>query len=286
MTLFDLFITPFADYLFMKKALVAALALAASGTPLGVFMMLRRMTLVGDALSHALLPGIAMAFFIAGTSLWAMTAGGLLAALALASLAVFLSRYSQMKEDAAFALVYLVALAGGVCLIAMKGSSVDLMHILFGNILAVDNPTLWLVIAVASATLLIVAGLYRRLVIDGFDHDFLRTAGTLRVGAGLTRLAFFALLMLNLVAAFQALGTLMALGLMILPALAARFWARTIDAMIPLAIVLAMISAYGGLVLSYHVQIPSGPAIVLLAGGCALLSAVVGRVGSVLATIK
>ncbi|HAX91352.1 MAG TPA: iron ABC transporter [Rhodospirillaceae bacterium] len=269
----------------MKRALVVALTLAVSGTPLGVFMTLRRMTLVGDALSHAILPGVAIAFFVAGLSLWAMTLGGVLVALAVAGLAALLTRYTTLKDDAAFALLTLIALAAGVTLISLKGGSVSLMHVLFGNILAIDMPTLWLVVSVCAVTLFTVAGLYRRLVIDGFDRDFLRIAGTARRGAGITSFVFFALLMLNLVAAFQALGTLMALGLMVLPALAARFWSKNVDFIMPVAVCFAALSAYAGLLLSFHAALPSGPAIVLVAGGAAVFSALFGRTGSVRSTL-
>ncbi len=283
MTLTDFLISPFTDYAFMKRALVAALALAISGAPLGVLMMLRRMTLVGDALSHAILPGIAVAFFVAGLSLWAMTLGGVTAALIVAGLAALLTRLTDMKEDAAFALLYLLSLAVGVALISFKGSSAHLMHVLFGNILAIDQETLTLVASVCCLSLFTIAVLYRRFVIDGFDGAFMRTAGAQRRGVGLMSLAFFALLMINLVASFQAMGTLMALGLMVLPALAARFWAKTMDGMLPFAMGLGALAAYAGLVLSYHTAIPSGPAIVLVAGAITVFSAMIGRFGSVMA---
>ncbi len=277
--MFDFFIAPFTDYAFMKRALAAAVILAVGGTPLGVFMMLRRMTLVGDALSHAILPGIALAFLLAGFSLWAMTAGGIMAAVCVAVLAAFLVRTTQLGEDAAFTLLYLLSLAGGVTLVSLKGGGVNLLHLLFGNILAIDAPALMLIAVAACLSLFVVAGIYRRLVIEGFDPDFLSAMGC--CGAGWTSLVFFVLLMVNLVAAFQALGTLMALGLMILPSLAAKFWARNIDAILPLAMGIAILCAYAGLLLSFHFGLASGPAIVLVAGSAGLLSAFVGRFGSV-----
>lgn len=282
MHLIDFFIAPFTDFAFMRRALAAAVILAMGGTPLGVFMMLRRMTLVGDALAHAILPGVAVAFLVAGLSLSAMTIGGLAAAICVALGAVFLVRKTQMKEDAAFALLYLLSLAVGVTLLSLKGNSVDLLHLLFGNILAIDEPTLGLVTGASCLSFFVILGLYRRLVIEGFDPDFLFAMDRGRFTSGWTQIVFFVLLMVNLLAAFQALGTLMALGLMMLPALAARFWARNIDKIIPLAMGLAMLSAYAGLLLSFHFGAPSGPAIVLVAGGMVLFSALFGRVGSVL----
>lgn len=279
--LMETFVTPFAEFAFMKRALAAALILALGGTPLGVFMSLRRMTLVGDALGHAILPGVAVAFLLAGLSVWAMTLGGVVAAICVALIVAALTRFTKIKEDAAFTMVYLVSLAVGVTLVSMKGSSVNLLHLLFGNILAIDDSSLILITGVCCFSLCALAALYRRLVVEGFDPDFLGVAASHRWFTGWTQPIFFILLMLNLVAAFQVLGTLMALGLMLLPSIAARFWARNIDWIIPVSILFACFSAYLGLLLSYHAQVPAGPAIVLVAGGVAILSAVVGRVGSV-----
>lgn len=276
----DFLIDPFLEFAFMKRALAAALILALGGTPLGVFMSLRRMTLVGDALGHAILPGVAIAFLLAGLSVWAMTLGGVVAALLVALLVAMLTRFTKIKEDAAFTLVYLLSLAAGVTLLSMKESNVNLLHLLFGNILAIDQDSLILITVVSCFSLFALAALYRRLVVEGFDPDFLKVAASRQLLTGWTHPVFFVLLMLNLVAAFQVLGTLMALGLMILPALAARFWARNIDKIIPVAMILACVSAYVGLLVSYYAHAPSGSAIVLVAGAAALASALVGRVGS------
>lgn len=284
MTLIELatefMIKPFSDYAFMRRALAAGLLLALGGTSLGVFMMLRRLSLVGDAMAHAILPGVAVAFLVAGLSIWAMTFGGIITAIIIAVLASALVRYTHLKEDAAFTLLYLLSLASGVALVSIKGSSVNLSHILFGNILAISADTLYLITTVSCLSLFALALLYRRLVIDGFDHDFLLVAGVRRRWTGLTSVFFYSMLMINLVAAFQAMGTLMALGLILLPAIGARFWARTLDGLLPIALGLAFVSVYSGLLLSYHLQLPSGPAIVLVAGGLALLSSCFGKVGS------
>jgi len=274
----ELLTDPFTQYAFMRRALAACVVLALGGAPLGVFMTLRRMTLVGDAMSHAILPGVALAFLAAGLSVWPMTAGALIAGVIVALAAVLLTRFTQLKEDAAFTLLYLLSLAGGVTLVALKGNSIDLMHLLFGNILAIDKNALLLITAVSCLSLFVIAALYRRLVIACFDPDYLRAVAP---RSGWTNLAFFGLLMINLVAAFQALGTLMALGLMILPAIAARFWTRNIDIAIPLSCVFALFASVAGLLVSYYGKIPAGPAVVLTAGVIGLLSAFVGRCGSI-----
>ena len=153
------------------------------------------------------------------------------------------------------------------------------MHVLFGSVLAVDDPSLVLIAAIASVTLAGFALLYRPLVVECFDPGFLRTAGG---GGALVHLAFLALVVLNLVAGFQALGTLMAVGLMMLPAAAARMWVRSLPALIALAALIALSTGYIGLVLSFRFDLPSGPAIVLVAGAVYLVSLLGGRVGGML----
>src|SRR6201996_1326624 len=119
----------------MRRALVACLALSIGSGPIGVLLMLRRMSLVGDAMSHAILPGAAVGFLVSGLSLPAMGLGGMVAGLAVALLSGFVSRTTVLKEDASFASFYLASLAAGVLLVSLRGSSVDLLHVLFGTIL-------------------------------------------------------------------------------------------------------------------------------------------------------
>ncbi len=290
MTLSELLIDPFVNYAFMRRALAACVVLSMGGAPLGLFMTLRRMTLAGDAMSHAILPGVAVAFLAAGLSVWPMTLGGLIAGMIVATLAALLTRTTRLKEDAAFTLLYLLSLALGVTLISMKGNNVDLVHLLFGNILAVRQESLWLITASTCITLFAIAVIYRRLVIDCFDPDFMKAATAHQAPGGRkggiwTRQIFFVLLMINLIAAFQALGTLMALGIMILPVIAARFWAERLEATMLIGIAVAVASSVAGLLISYHVRIPAGPAVVLVSGLCAVLSALMGRSGSLRAYV-
>lgn len=277
--LYDILITPFTDYAFMRRAFVGCIALSLGGAPLGVFLTLRRMTLMGDAISHAILPGASLAFVLYGLSLWPMAIGGMIAALIVAMLAGVIARYTQLKEDASFTGAYLLSLAAGVLLISMKGSSIDVMHVLFGNVLAVDAQSLWMIASITTISTLVLAALYRSLIVECFDPGFLQSV---KGHGGWIQQLFLALVVLNLVAAFQTLGTLMALGIMVLPAIAARFWTRNIDYTILLSVILAVISAYIGLLLSYHHNIPSGPAIVLTAGSIYITSILVGRYGSVI----
>lgn len=274
MTLHALLLQPFIEFGFMRRALVACLALGLCCGPVGTLLVLRRMSLVGDAIAHALLPGAALAFVLFGYSLWAMSLGGFVAAMLVAGLAGLVARLTPQREDASFAAFYLIALAAGVMIISTRGSSVDLMHVLFGSVLAVDDASLLLIAGVASLTVLVLAAIYRPLVVECFDPGFLRSLGP--AGAWVHGL-FLVLLVLTLVGGFQAMGTLMAVGLMMLPAATARFWAAELWSLAAVATLLAVLSGWGGLLLSYHANWPSGPAIVLLAGAFYLLSLALGR---------
>ncbi|MET4324214.1 zinc/manganese transport system permease protein [Bradyrhizobium sp. i1.15.2] len=276
--LYDALIDPFTEFEFMRRALAAVIALSLAGAPIGVFLMLRRMSLVGDAMAHAILPGAAVGFLLSGLNLFAMTAGGLIAGFAVAILAGLVARSTGLKEDASLAIFYLASLALGVTIVSIKGTNIDLLHVLFGNILAMDDQTLLVVAFNATVTLLVLAVIYRPLVIESVDPLFLRTVS--RAG-GPAHLAFLALVVINLVNGFQALGTLLAVGLMILPAGIARFWSRDLTVMICIAVVAAAVSGYAGLVLSFQTRVPSGPAIILVASALYTVSVLFGRVGGV-----
>ena len=269
MTLHAALVQPFIEFGFMRRALVACMALGLSCGPVGTLLVLRRMSLVGDAMAHALLPGAAVAFIAFGLSLTAMSIGAFLAALLVAVLAGAVTRWTAQREDASFAAFYLIALAAGVMLIATRGNSIDLMHVLFGSILAVDDAALLLIASVASVTLLVLAVVARPLVVECFDPGFLSSVGG---RGGWFHQLFLVLVVANLVAGFQALGTLMAVGLLMLPAIAARFWANDVARLSGIAAGIAAASGYGGLLLSYHAALPSGPAIVLAAGAAYIAS--------------
>jgi zinc/manganese transport system permease protein len=279
---YDGLIGPFADYGFMRRGLVACLSLALGAGPVGVFLVLRRMSLIGDTMAHSVLPGAAVGYMLAGLSLPAMGLGGFIAGLAVALASGLVSRFTPQKEDASFAAFFMISLALGVLLVSLHGSTVDLMHVLFGSILAVDTPSLMLMASVATVSLLIFAVIYRALIAECFDPSFLRAVSG---RGGVYHTVFLVLVVLNMVSGFQALGTLMAVGLMMLPATAARFWVRQVWSLIFLATLTAFLSGYVGLVLSYHLNLPSGPAIVLTAGAAYLLSLVIGPRGGLLSRL-
>ncbi|BAT58900.1 manganese transport system membrane protein MntB [Variibacter gotjawalensis] len=273
---YDLLIAPFAEFSFMRRALVGTIVLAFGAGPIGVFLMLRRMSLVGDAMAHAILPGAAIGFMVAGLNLFAMTAGGIVAGVLVAVLTGIVARVTELKEDASLAAFYLLSLALGVTIVSLKGTNVDLLHVLFGTVLALDDPTLILIGSITTVTLLVLAMLYRPLVLECVDPGFLRSVSR---SGGPTHLVFMALVVINLVAGFHALGTLLAVGLMMLPAAVSRFWVRDITAMIIFSVATGAVCGLIGLLVSYHAGVPSGPAIILVAGIAYIASVIFGRHG-------
>ena len=279
MTLYDALIAPFVEFGFMRRALAGCIALSFGAAPIGVFLMLRRMSLIGDAMAHAILPGAAIGYLAAGFSLGAMTLGGLVAGFAVAVLAGVVARTTTLKEDTALAAFYIISLAAGVVLLSARGSNVDVLRVLFGSVLALDNPTLLLMTTAASLTLAGLALIARPLIMEFVDPGFLATVS--RAG-GVVHLMFLGLAALNLVASFHALGTLLAVGIMILPAAAARLWTRGLLPLFALAIALAIASCIAGLILSYHFSLATGPAIILTTGVIYLASLLFGAAGGAL----
>lgn len=283
MILYDLLLAPFVDYAFMRRALVGCLALSMGCGPIGILLLLRRMSLMGDALSHAVLPGAAAGFVVAGLSVGAMSLGGFVAGLSVALLAGLVTRATPLREDASFAAFYLSSLALGVLLVSLHGSNVDLLHVLFGSVLAIDDAALLLVGSITSVTLIGLAVIYRPLVVECFDPGFLRVQGA---DGGRYHLIFLVLVVLNLVASFQALGTLMAVGLMMVPAAAARFWAGEVWSLAVSSAGIAFAASCLGLLASFHLGLPSGPAIVLTASAIYVASVLLGPHGGVLRRLR
>ncbi|KQT84167.1 metal ABC transporter permease [Aurantimonas sp. Leaf443] len=273
-------VSPFVDYGFMRRALAGCLALAFGACPLGVLLVLRRMSLVGDAMSHAILPGAAVGFLLAGFSLFAMTVGGMVTGLAVAVLAGLVSRYTPLREDASFAAFYLSSLGLGVLLVSVNGSNIDLLHVLFGTALAMNDPAVLLMASISTVTMIALALLYRPLIAECLDPGFLRSVGG---GGGTVHMLFVTLVVLNLVGGFQALGTLMVVGIMMLPAASSRFWAETVPGQMLVSAVIGLCASIVGLLVSYHRDLPASPAIILSASAAYALSVLFGRFDSVAA---
>jgi len=272
-------VDPFMDFAFMRRALVGCLALSLSAPPIGVFLMLRRMSLMGDAMSHAILPGAAIGYLLAGLSLFAMSLGGFAAGIAVALLAGLVARSTVLREDASLAAFYLCSLALGVLIVSVRGNSIDLLHVLFGTVLALDDHAILLIGAIATVSTAALAIIYRPLVLECFDPQFLRSVSR---WSSPTHFMFLVLVVMNLIGGFQALGTLMVVGIMLLPAITARFWAQDISGLVVVSVLAAFVASLIGLLLSYYANVPTSPAIILMAGVFYLLSMLVGWQGGLL----
>lgn len=256
-------ISPFSEFEFMRYALASVLFLSLSAAPVGVFLVMRRMSLMGDALSHAVLPGAAVGYMLAGLSLPAIAFGGFFTGLIMAAGAGLATRLSLIKEDANFAAFYLSCLALGVILVSKNGSNIDLLNLLFGSVLGVDKPSLLLIATVASMTLVTLMLIYRPLLIESVDSTFLRIV---KGQGGVWHIIFLMLVVINLVAGFQTLGTLMSVGLMMLPAICSRMWFSRMESLLIGSVLIAVFSSIAGLLLSFYIDIPSGPAVILICG--------------------
>ena len=275
----DVLTQPFVEFSFMRRALVGCLALSLGAPPVGVFLVLRRMSLMGDAMSHAILPGAAIGYLLAGLSLFAMSAGGLIAGIVVAVLAGIVARSTVLREDASLAAFYLVSLAAGVLIVSVRGSSIDLAArpIRDGARPRRSRPD--------------PDRGDRDRHHDG-DRDHVPAAGARMPRSDVSALGepHQSPTHISLPGAgrsqwwggFQALGTLMAVGIMLLPAVTARFWAEEVPNLIMVAVVAAFGSSALGLLLSYYANVPSGPAIILTCGVAYLASLLIGPRGSLL----
>jgi zinc/manganese transport system permease protein len=239
--------------------------------------LLRRMGLVADVLSHAVMPGAAIGFALAGSALAVLSTGGLLSGIAVVLLMILGTRFGAQREDASLAAFYVASIGVGVLVVSLRGTNLDLMHVLLGTVLAIDVPALVLIVAIASVVVAALALMFRPFAIQSFDPAFLRT---MRGSDSIYRAIFLVLVVLDLVAGFQALGTLLAGVPLLLPTAAARCWAQRIGPLVGLSIGFGIAAGYAGLLVSYHLNVPSGPAIACAAALVYAVSALVpaGRI--------
>ncbi len=264
-----------------RMTLAGGILAAIGGTPLGVFLVLRRMSLIGDVMAHAILPGVAAGFIVSGFSIPVMGFGGLIAGLIVALLSGLVSRITLLREDASLAGFYLAAVALGVAMISRHGSSQDLEDILFGDPAAIDLLALKGLMIVSSITLVVLSIIYRPLVTESFDPVFMRV---MRGQGALYQGLFIVLVVLNMIACYRVMGTLMAAGIMLIPAITAQFWSRHLPSMLAVAMITGIAGAVAGLIAASVYAIPSGPAIVLCLSAGYIFSICVGRYGSLRAT--
>jgi len=269
-TLREFFIEPFS-YGFMQRGVLSAVLLSLSGGLLGPILVLRRLALMGDALAHSLLPGVALSFLFFGPNVPALFLGSLIAGLLTAAGSALLSRLTRIKEDAAFGALFVIFFAAGIAIISTLGTKLDLMHFLFGNILAVSANDLWLSAGASAVTVAAFGMLRRSILLETFDPLFHRATGG---RGGLTHVGLLCLTVVNLVAALQAMGVVLALGLFLLPAVTAYLWCDRLKTLLIASVGLAAAGSILGIFVSYHANIASGAAIVLTLGAAFIGSAV------------
>jgi zinc/manganese transport system permease protein len=256
------------QYDFMNRAILACAVSSLIAPSLGIFLTLRRMSLMGDALSHAILPGVAIAYFFLGfSSLW-MAVGGLAAGIMISFLSTWVHRNTNLKEDTSFAAFYILSLAGGVFLISLKGSNKDLLHILFGSPLMISTETLQISLFLNLFTLLVFFVYYRQIVLDVFDNQFYESIGG---NSFFIQVLFLSLVVFSLVGNFQSHGTLLTMGQMILPAIVARIFCEQLLPMMFFAALISLLGSIMGLIISFQYDLPTGPTTLLIWGFIYLL---------------
>ncbi len=251
---------PFS-YGFMQRALLSCALIGFTNGFLGTFVILRRQALLTDALSHSLLPGLAVAAIFVGLSPGGLLLGGLIAALLVALGGQLIARNSRLKDDTAVAALYIIAFALGILLLRYARVKVDLIHFLFGNILGVGNGDLLISYAAAGLTLGILIPFQRPVLLTLFDASVARATG---IRTGWVEAGLLTLIVMALVASLQAVGVLLSLGLLILPAATAYLMTDSFSRMLWGSAVLGLAGAIAGLLLSFLANIPSGPCIVLV----------------------
>ena len=271
-----------ADIIALRSAAAGALALAFGGAPLGVLLVARRMSLSGDAMSHGILPGVAIGYLLAPGHPLALTLGALVAAFVVAGAASLLSRLKAIPEDAAFAAIYLPAFALGILLIGREAKAEAVHELLFGSASAFDRQSLILAASAATATLVSLALFVRGFLGEGADPVFMRAAGA---RGWALHLVLMMLVALNLVAGFKAFGAMMTVALMMIPAVAARFWARGYIGQAAAAVLISALASGAGLALAVLFKIEPGAVMTLAAAALFAISAVAGPRGGLLQSL-
>lgn len=270
----DIFITPFVEFDFMLKALVSLLCLCCSSPIVGVFLSLKKMSLSGDAISHSILPGVTISFLFFGLSVTALTLGGLIAGLIVIILSSLFSRVSNASSDNILTVFYLFSLSLGVLIMSISGSNLDLLNFLFGNIFAINNETILMLGVITSFTIVTIFLISRALIIEIVDPLFFSSVS--KIG-GLIDIIFMILVVLNLIASFQAIGTLMGIGIMVIPSISLRFWTNNLFKIIIFSIITALLSSFIALIISFHVNISCSPLIIIILTSFFLLSFILGK---------
>ena len=243
----------------MVRGLLASVMVGILCAVMGTYVVLRGMAFLGDAMAHAILPGVAIAFLLHGSLL----VGAIIAAVIIALSIGLFSKGGVVKEDTAIGILFAAALSLGVALISsIQTYAVDLSHILFGNVLGVSQSDLWLTAGLGLLVLASVALFYKQFLVISFDPIL---AATLRLPVELLRNLMLVLLALTVVVSLQTVGVGLAAAMLVTPAATAYLLTRRLWPMMLVSASIGAFSSLAGLYLSYYLNIVSGSAIVLMA---------------------
>jgi len=248
---------------FMRRVFVGGALIGFTGGFLGAFIVLRRLALMADSLSHSLLPGLALGFMLFGLAPMGLFFGALVAALFVAVGAQLIARSSRLKEDTALGVLYTVAFSLGVVLISFVKVRVSLVHYLFGNILGLSDTDLWMIWGISLVVVPLLAALQRPLLLTLFDPTVAASQG---IRVNLLNSVLMIALVLTMIASLQAIGVIMLLGLLIAPAATVYLLCDSYPAMLWGGGLIGMTGSCAGLLLSYRLDLPSGACIVLVLG--------------------
>lgn len=265
----NIFIEPL-QYEFMQRAVFESVIIGITCGLVGAFIMLRRMSLIGDALAHAVLPGVIIGFMIAGKGQVAMFIGAVTAGLITSLLIGFVNRNSRIKEDTSIGVMFTGAFALGVLLVSqLKNVHIDLTSYLFGDILGVSNDDLILSGIIAIVVVASVLLFYKQLLVTSFDPTM---AAVMGISTGLVHYFLMSLLSMTIVASLQSVGLILVVAMLITPAATAYLLTDRLPKMLMLSVFIAVFTALAGLLGSYHFNFASGASMVVFATTVFLLT--------------
>jgi ABC-type Mn2+/Zn2+ transport system permease subunit len=271
--LIDLILEPMG-HAFMVRGLIAVTMVEVVCAVVGTYVVLRGMAFLGDALAHAILPGVAVGYLVSGGARGAVFWWGLATAVVTALGIGFVGKGTKLKEDTAIGVVFAGMFALGIALIStMRSYAVDLAHFLFGNVLGVSQGDLWLTGILGAVVLLTIVAFYKELLILSFDPIL---AVSLRLPSGVLRYLLLVLIALTVVVSLQTVGVGLMVAMLVTPAATAYLLTKRLGRMIALAVLVGVLSGVAGLYISYYASVASGAAIVLVCTACFLLALLAG----------
>jgi manganese/iron transport system permease protein len=264
----DLFVTPLA-YPFMVRGLIAAVIVGIVSALVGTYVVLRGMAFFGDALAHAILPGLAVGYIVNGGAQGSLFWWGLITAV-LSSIGIgAVSRGARLKQDTAIGIIFAGMFALGIALIStLRSYAVDLAHFLFGDVLGVSRGDLWLTVGVGLGVVVLILAFYKEFLVLSFDPTL---AATLRLPARTLEYLLLVLIAITIVVSMQTVGVALMVAMLVTPAATAFLVTRRLPFMMALAAAIASTSGVMGIYLSFYANVASGSAIVLVSTGFFLL---------------